>query len=139
VILYHYSSSDYLPLSFKSGVGGTGYLHELPALEPTPNEEQTVAPVVWLTTEADATKPPFGEQTKCLRIKLVIPTTDSKLKRYRLPADIDCPFAERARRTWWTYGAAIPAQWFRGFDYLDGIPYWLDESDDGVEAGCRLF
>ena len=85
---------------------------------------------VWLTVDK---QPGRASITNCVRITVVIPSSDRKLIRWsRLPAsrmmtDLPPGIQERARRDWWLYrGNVLPERWTDLEIIHSQQPWWLE-------------
>lgn len=137
MILYHYASfQDWCPDDIDPV---SGMLRRSPTFTIAPirasnaqNHIPPFDPVVWLTTEGDATS---GDET-ILRLRITVEApeyavmTISRVWGERAPRNTK--FWRRAHKTWRVVMHDVPAEWIRGADPCFGSPWWEihEQGDD---------
>jgi hypothetical protein len=148
VILYHFTTIEFLGPDPKPG-------------EVELNRELSIGEVilrggslsnaVWLTSDPD---PGGGGPHRCLRIKVVVPSTDRKLvnwhkwARREYGADgfarslaavpIGADEMRRRTRSWWMYWGTIPPGRFVDAEFIEGRPWWLVDAPPRDAKGLDL-
>jgi hypothetical protein len=127
LILYHFSTVALVRPDLTPGDAA------LPpeGLVPSAAEAWTPA-AVWLTTDKE---PGRAAAASCLRVTVVIPTTDrkliqfSRLKASRLMTDLPPDFLKRARRDWWLYRGNVLPERCASIEIIRGQQPWWVEPD----------
>jgi hypothetical protein len=146
MILYHFTSADFFKSAIESSNDATVTI-DLARLPPLNRGELifpdfTTTECVWLTSDPEPHTSSPGDV--CVRLKLVLPTSDRRLRHYakwfrrkfggdfiiddEIRRETGLSDAEIRRRTscWWFYLGAIPPERFTDLDLIkDKWPWWL--------------